>query len=728
MLKVFVQVTMIRVSLIASYLAIIFFILLTQNAAGQQGTLPFGLNYKIYKTIPEKSFQAIDTAFSGKQRQRAFQKISSATVAYNFKTHLVPDRDGNWKTISPGINSWFLKLRSKNAFGLAVVFTGVKLLPGETLYIYNQQGLRGPFTNRNIPRSGILPLDFLRGDEIMIEYNVPAGSQSHGTFVVETVSHAYQNIFIRDNFHFNEAGAARYSDDCYLCLEDDAIANERRASVKLIVQYENSARICTGTLINNTANDNKPYILTAEHCVANQSDADRTVFIFDYEDENCIKQIPHPDLMLNGAYHRASLAENDFSILELYDKPPMEFHPYYAGWDISDQYLKGVTCIHHAQGGPRRVSLSNGAVKTSNLDDGPLRAPNAFWKVFRWDVGATESGSSGASLLNKNGHVIGTLSGGSAQCEAPYNDYFAKLSASWEASSDPDRQLKYWLDPLGSGVPKLDGRDPFEGIHANCNTTSNVKPGEQETLLPYTTGQGYFSGYNSDGIASYAEKISVADSAMLTGVMLNVGSVNKNSPGGLLVSVHGSQDGIPGPTLLDSFIPYYRLTGDTLNYVGFYPYVKLAGDFFISYTLSYSPEDSFALKQSEWRSNSSNTAFVKLSSGWAPMSAISPNAAGSSLGIKITLCEDEPVGPPTPVTAISFYPNPTSSVLIGKLPDGVHEALHLSVYDLQGRPQNVPYTVYENNVVVTTADLNPGMYILQVSALKTLYLSKFIKR
>jgi lysyl endopeptidase len=728
MLKVFVQLIMLRVSLVIRYTVIIFLVLIAQDATAQQGTLPCGLNYKIFKTIPEKSFQAIDTAFSANQRQGVSEKISSATVAYNFKTHFVPDRDGNWKTILPGIDSWFLKLRSNGAFGLAVVFTGMKLRPGETLYIYNQQGLRGPFTNRNAPRSGILPLDFLRGDEIMIEYNVPAGSQSRGTFVVETVSHAYQDIFISDNHHSEKTGAARYSDDCYLCLEDDAIVNERRASVKLIVQYENSTRICTGTLLNNTANDNKPYILTAEHCVANQADADRTVFIFDYEDENCIKQALHPDLMLNGAFHRASLTENDFSILELYDKPPLEFHPYYAGWDISDQYLQGVTCIHHAQGGPRRVSVSNGAVRTSNLDDGPIRAQNAFWRVFRWDVGATEPGSSGASLLNKNGHVIGTLSGGSAQCDAPYNDYFAKLSASWEASSDPDQQLKYWLDPSGAGVQKLDGRDPFKGIHANCNTTSNVKPGEQETLLPYTNGQGYFSGYNSDGIASYAEKISVTDSAMLTGVMLNVGSVNKDSPGGLLVSVHGSQDGIPGPTLLDSFIPYYRLTDDTLNYVGFYPYVKLAGDFFISYTLSYSPEDSFALKQSDWRSNSSNTAFVKLSSGWVPMSAISPNAAGSSLGIKITLCEDEPVGPPTPVTSISFYPNPTTTVLIGKLPDHAQEGLHLSVYDLQGRRQNVPYTVYENNVVVTTADLLPGMYILRVSGLQTLYQSKFVKR
>lgn len=718
---------MIRRSSIAAYGAIILSIVLSQHVAGQQGTMPFGLNYKIYKTIPERSFPPIDTAWLRNQRQQGSAKIALETVAYNFKTHFVPDKDGDWKTVLPGIDSWLLKLRSSGAYGLAVVFTGVALMPGEALYVYNQKGMRGAFTYRNVPRSGILSLDFLPGDEITIEYNVPAGRASHGTFVVETVSHAYRNIFARVDHHTKEEQTARYSDGCYLCMQDDAIADERRAVVKLVVQYENSTKICTGTLVNNTANDNTPYILTAEHCISNQADADRTVFIFDFEDENCVRQT-NGDFMLHGAYYRASLFENDFSILELYDKPPLEFHPYYAGWDVSDQYLYGVTSIHHPQGGPKKVSVSNGAVRTSTLTDGPSRTPDAFWKVVRWDVGATEGGSSGASLLNKNGHVIGTLSGGSSRCEAPYNDYFAKLSTSWEASSDPEHQLKFWLDPFGSDIRILDGRDPFEGIHADCSTISNVRPGEEPMLLPYTSGQGYFSGHNSDSIASYAEKFFVDDSTMLTGAMLNVGSVNMQSPGGLLVSVHSGKDGIPGPILSETFVPYDRLTEDSLNFVQFYPYVKLVGEFFISYTLGYSPEDSFALRQTDWRNGSDNTAFVKLSSGWVPMSDISPNASGTSLGIKISVCEDNLPAPPATETSVTFYPNPATTVVIGKFPGNVNEKFYLQVYDLQGRQQNLPYTLYENSVVVTTADLKPGMYVITLYTLHSVYQSKFVKR
>src|SRR4029077_19318965 len=113
--------------------------------------------------------------------------------------------------------------------------------------------------------------------------------------------------------------------------------------VKLVIQYDSTAVFCTGTLVNNTAHDNKPYVLTAQHCVTNQFDADRTVLIFGFEDDNCTKQTSRYDLTLNGGFLRASLFENDFSILEMYAKPPLEYHPYYAGWDVSDKYLDGVT-------------------------------------------------------------------------------------------------------------------------------------------------------------------------------------------------------------------------------------------------------------------------------------------------------------------------------------------------------------------------------------------------
>jgi len=701
---------------------IILTVLLTMSKRGtaQPATLPCGLNYNTYRTISPEELPAIDTGWLNRQPEQSIEE----TVAYNFTTHFTPGINGTWKTILPGIESWFLKLRCAGAYGVGMVLSDVRLKPGEALYIYNQHDLRGPFKDHGIPASGILPVNFLQGDEILIEYDVPSG-KNHGTFVIETISHAFRNIY--NDQPSRQMPAARSGVNCYMCVNNDVIELQRRSVVKLIIQYDSISKFCTGVLVNNTAHDNKPYILTAQHCVSSQFDADRSIAVFGFEDVDCVGETHFDDFLLAGAYHRASLFENDFALLEFYQKPPLEFHPYYAGWDISDQNRDGVTCIHHPQGGPKKISLSNNAVVTGTFNDVSTRAVNAFWNVIRWDVGVTEGGSSGAPLFSNDNHVIGSLSGGSSDCGAPYNDYFEKLSSSWEASSDPAQQLKHWLDPVGSGVKKIDGIDPFENIHAACGIRSNVKSGEEQNLELYGSGNGFFSGVNSDGLASYAEKFSVSDSAMLTGVTLNIGSINTASSGGLLVNINSDDNGLPGASLANAYIPYDRLVKDSTNHIEVYPYLKVTGDFFISYTVSYSPGDSFAMMQTGWRPGADNTAYVKLSSGWKPITTISPNGAGAAFGIKIMVCEPIVESPPADDNVVVFFPNPATGVLIAKLPVSVAGEIRLSVFNAEGKQQTVPYNVYENDVAITTADLCVGLYIVTLFTSTGVYQTKFVK-
>jgi hypothetical protein len=532
---------------ISTRVTIILF-LLSIPLVAQHTSLPAGLDHATYQSISTTQLPQPDTAWINKHLQ-ATDKIASATVAYTFKTHFTPDTDGHWQSLVPGVKSRFLKLRSPGAYGLALVFSNITLLPGEALYVYNQNTVHGPYTSGNIPPSGILPVDFVNGEEVVIEYDVPAASKHHGAWAIERVSHAFRDLFGSGGRTSKENAAARTASECYICLQNESLANERRATVKLTVFYDSTVKICTGTLMNNTARDNRPYVLTAQHCVTDQFDADRTIFAFGFEDIDCVGFTRREDQTLYGSRLRASLFENDFSLLELHAVPPPEFHPYYAGWDISDQYRDAVTCVHHPQGGPKEVSVSNGAVVTSDFDDGALRAQNAFWNVKQWDVGATEGGSSGAALFNKNSEVIGTLSGGSSACGTPYNDYFEKLSVSWQTSAEPDRQLKYWLDPLRSDIQSLTGKDPYE--------------------------------------------------------------------------------------------------------------------------------DSTALLPQE--------------------------------------------------TFISLYPNPATDAVIVRLPDHASTFL-LEVFDLQGRQQRAPYNVYENSVVIATAYLGAGVYVVKLATAQGVYQAKFVKR
>jgi hypothetical protein len=51
--------------------------------------------------------------------------------------------------------------------------------------------------------------------------------------------------------------------------------------------------------------------------------------------------------------------------------------------------------------------------------------------------------------------LIGTLTGGSANCSSPTNDYFSKFSKQWDYRSEPAKQLKAWLDPGNTGQTSI---------------------------------------------------------------------------------------------------------------------------------------------------------------------------------------------------------------------------------------------------------------------------------
>ena len=87
---------------------------------------------------------------------------------------------------------------------------------------------------------------------------------------------------------------------------------------------------------------------------------------------------------------------------------------------------------------------------------------DAHWLINRWEEGATEEGSSGAGLFTQDGYIIGALSGGSATCTTPVRDFFSRFNKAWDYFSEENKQLKCWLDPIGSDAMSLEGRDYYD--------------------------------------------------------------------------------------------------------------------------------------------------------------------------------------------------------------------------------------------------------------------------
>ena len=79
-----------------------------------------------------------------------------------------------------------------------------------------------------------------------------------------------------------------------------------------------------------------------------------------------------------------------------------------------------------------------------------------LWVI--WDRGTTEGGSSGSPLFDQNKRVIGQLHGGVGQC-TNVNDWYGRLSTSWQGGGTSGSRLADFLDSLSTGAMTLDGRD-----------------------------------------------------------------------------------------------------------------------------------------------------------------------------------------------------------------------------------------------------------------------------
>ena len=94
--------------------------------------------------------------------------------------HHDSENSGTWIDTEGG-RVWKLKISSKGAFSLSVIFSKLKLANGAQLYIYNSEGsmLSGPITSTEIPMTGGFKSDIIKGDELILELFEP--KEFHGT-------------------------------------------------------------------------------------------------------------------------------------------------------------------------------------------------------------------------------------------------------------------------------------------------------------------------------------------------------------------------------------------------------------------------------------------------------------------------------------------------------------------------------------------------------------------
>lgn len=414
---------------------------------------------------------------------------------------LSPESNGSWIT-QEQMRIWRIHIVSPEAFSMGLVFNRFALEPGVRVFVYDPDmtDVKGAFTAGNNKPSGILPVGHVDGEEVIVEMQVPAGSDHYGQLAIESVSHAFLDLKHLSGTAACPPGQFGCSQGCEIdinCTEGDDWQLTKRSVVRVFT----TTQYCSGVLLNNTAYDGTPYVMTAEHCINKPYYADRSVFLFNYESSSCFGSDGSTSQSVAAGEIMAVGDSLDFSLVKLSVVPPESYDVFYAGWDRTDFQTTGTTTIHHPWGDVKKISADfeipsipaqPGDVPYTDLDDYHY---HSFWWIRGWDMGSTEGGSSGSPLFNASQRVIGSLSGGIARCGDSigydpvldriiyskafnYDDFYTRLSYAWDYKSASDASLKPWLDPLNTGASTING------YHPTGTEPSRVVEGSRFLLFP----------------------------------------------------------------------------------------------------------------------------------------------------------------------------------------------------------------------------------------------------
>lgn len=371
-----------------------------------------------------------------------------------------------WEELEDGSILSRIKINAKGALGLGIYFERFCLDDGDKLFVYScdKESLIGAFTKQNNLQDSLFSTQYLYGDCVVVELHRTINLNKNLPFIISEVAYFYRGI-ATDFDKWGESG------DCHVninCFEGDKWQANKRGIVHINFRTSSGVYICSGSLVNNTSEDKKPYILFAEHCGGSDGiQHSQWVFYFNYERPGCTNVGTSTLKTMTGCNVKAKgpiSGGSDFFLVELSQSIPESYEPYWNGWDTrSDAPTEGVS-IHHPSGDSKKVStfIIPTLTTTWNFNVG---ASNAAWSV-RWaptanGYGVTEGGSSGSPLFNQFGRIVGTLTGGSSSCQNTTNrDFFGKMSYHWESNgSTNDKKLKPWLDPLNTGKLFIEGRD-----------------------------------------------------------------------------------------------------------------------------------------------------------------------------------------------------------------------------------------------------------------------------
>ena len=654
-------------------------------------------------------------------------RLKKLRFAHGFNVNISPNKKGRWFNGPAGYKIWRIKIRSQGAYSLGIIFSEFSLPDGARLFLFNEETSHylGAFTSFNNKKSGTFAVAPVAGDEITIQYEVPLTENNKAPFVISGVNHDYKNILKNNDRRPMgiEAGSCNIDINCDL---GDPWNDAKNAVVRIITTKKTPtqtfAEICTGTLVNNTSENQNPYVITAAHCIEEAAFAETSVFTFNYESPYCAPLDGDPGNSVSGSKLLAISDSLDFALVELSLVPPPEYKPFFAGWNRKNEIPDSTVSIHHPQGDIKKIAIDRDEPVISDFISG--YTPSGFLKINRWDIGVTENGSSGGPLFNPDQKLIGTLTGGAATCSNPVRDYFSRFEIAWEYKTDSTQQLKYWLDPLDSGVETLEGKRFYENENL-CLSFTHLDDEDQHQAVPLLTEgsfAGYWGGTNNVGIDEFVERFSIYGNEQLSGISMGIGKLILSNQEPFtereitLKVYNGTKK--PETLIYSQIVNLKALVADAMNFIGFTDLVEPADTFFIGFELSnLLPTDSFAVYQSVRPAEKENFFYFMQNEFWESFTNANIDSFAMVNVFELLACNVDVQVNDTPLVRnpmeALIYPNPAYSVFTFEAGQNIFPE-NIKVYNLIGQEVNAKLmNPFDKKIQIDLSGNLPGIYFVR---------------
>ncbi len=707
-------------------LSIACILFMVEYAAGQisQGGKPLEVPALKSRGIPEIVMPAVinhKLKLHYEEQQKQALQLKPFQFAHGFEVNLSPENDGFWMRNINGFDVWRIKIKSVGAYSLNLIFDNFFLPEGSRLFLFNedQTYVLGAFTPANNKEWGKFAVSPVPGEVLTVQYEVPAGKNKYGGFIISEVNHDFMNIlkFDERNPLGEIPGSCNVDINCDIA---ERWYDVRDATCRIIV---NGKEVCSGTLMNNTAENERPYILSAAHCFDRPEYAETSVFTFNYESPYCAPLEGDPANSVSGAEMKAFSESLDFTLVEMSSIPPPDFRPYYAGWDWSGNLPDSSISIHHPQGHIKKIAMDFHPPVISDFSSDYTKF--GFLRVIRWEEGVTEHGSSGGALFEPTGKVIGTLTGGLATCFNPENDYFARMDMAWEYASDSSRQLKYWLDPLDSKKLSHPGKRFYAGEEFCMAFTNLEDTDEHENVVLYEGAReaGYWGGSNTLNITEFAERFFVPGDEQLYGISLGVGLIELSNPlstSEITIKIYSGRFS-PESVIYSQKVLINSLVADAMNFIGFDRIVEPTDTFFVGFELSkLQPEEEFVVYQSLRQPEKENFFWFKQNNTWFDFQNTNSDGHSMSNVMELLACN---VNEPAPKKQLVnkpgesvVYPNPVQGIFTFEagqiiIPENIR------VFNLIGKEVRVrKFNLQGKKIQLDLSGNNPGVYFVRFNA------------